>query len=213
MATQNSASLPSSFGDSGFGVSPTGPAGSGGIAADLIEEFTAGKGTTLESGIAAVGTMSTVFHSGGQGAISTTTPGTDTTPVNTETYIVEVVIPYLVTITGIALFNGSAAAGNVQISLADSTGAPIAAALTASTAQSGTAAYQQIPFATPYVAVGPQKYFVMVQFDTNSTPRFRAHVIGNFGTQKQTAGTYGTFVAFTPALTFTTNQGPICDTY
>lgn len=149
-----------------------------------------------------------------QGAISTTTPGTDTTPVNTETYIAEAFMPANGTVTGVALFNGSAAAGNVKISLANAvSGVPIAAAVTASTAQSGTAAYQLIPFAAPYAAVGPATYLVLVQFDTNTTPRFRTHAIGTCGASKKTGETYGTFTTVTPPTTFTTAVGPMATLY
>jgi hypothetical protein len=48
----------------------------------------------------------------------------------------------------VALLNGSAVAGNVTAILYDSNGGIVANS--ASTAQSGTAAYQQIPFATTY---------------------------------------------------------------
>jgi hypothetical protein len=201
MATQNTATLPSTFGNTGF-VSTTGPDGSGGVA---TQQF--GIGLTGASGGGP-----TVFHAGGVSA-GVAAFGTDTTPVNTECYISEVFIPCFATLTGIALMNGSAAAGNVQISLADNSGVPIAAALTASTAQTGTNVYQLIPFATKYNAAGPTRLFVMVQFDTNSTPRYRSHIAGAFNTQKQTAGTYGTFVAITIANTFTTNVGPVCSTY
>jgi len=101
-------------------------------------------------------------------------------------------------------------AGNVKISLANATtGVPIAAAQTASTAQSGTAAYQLISFVTPYAAVGPATYLVLVQFDTNTTPRFRSHAIGTCGASKKTAEVYGTFTTVTPPTTFTTAVGPI----
>lgn len=160
----------------------------------------------------AVGTAGTVFHSGRVGATSATM-GTDTTPVNTETYIVEINIDVDTTLTGVSILNGSAVAGNMKFSLADSTGAPIAAAQTASTAQSGTAAFQQVPFVTPYVVKGPQKLFVLAQFDTNTTPRYRSHAVGNFGAAKKTGETYGTFTAVTPPTTFTANLGPVCDVY
>lgn len=170
---------------------------------------------TPTGGVAAAGgfVARTVFHSGGSPPVATTT-GTDATPVNTETYIVDVEVTANCTLTGVALLNGSVAAGNVKISLADSsTGAPIAAALTASTAMAGTAAYQRIPFAVPYAAVGPARYLILVQFDTNTTPRYRAHPVGTFGAAKKTGETYGTFTTVTVPSTFTADVAPICSTY
>jgi len=169
---------------------------------------------TPTGGIAATAggaTAPTVYHSGGITAVATTT-GTDVTPSVTETYIVEVFVPFNCTLTGVSILNGSAVVGNVKISLADSTGAPIAAAVTASTAQSGTAAFQKVPFAVPYVAVGPQKFFVLLQHN-NTGNRFRAHAVGNFGASKKTGETYGTFTSVTPPTTFTADLGPICDVY
>src|SRR5262249_36849579 len=142
---------------------------------------------SFPSGVKAGATGPTVFHSGGM-APATTTTGTDTTPVVTESYVSEVFIPVAATITGIAILNGSAAAGNVTVYLADDAGNLLASS--ASTAQSGTAAYQQIPFTAAYTAKGPRKYFIVVQFN-NTSARFRSHILGNFGAAKHTGDTYG----------------------
>jgi hypothetical protein len=151
----------------------------------------------------------TVWHTGGV-APTTTTTGTDTTPAVTETYICRVFIPINGTITGLSLLNGTAAAGNVTAILYDSNGVPVAKS--ASTAQSGTAAYQQIPFAAAYEAVGPGLYFAGFQFDSTSA-RFRTHILGNFTAFKKTGETYGTATTITSPNSFTTGQGPIADTY
>ena len=116
------------------------------------------------------------------------------------------------TLTGIALFNGSDVTGNVTVGLADSTGAPIAAAKSASTAGSGTDAYQLIPFATAYKAVGPASYFIQVQY-SSATARYNCHTLGTHGVLVQTAQTYGTFASFTPPTTFVTNVANICGLY
>jgi hypothetical protein len=140
------------------------------------------------------------------------TDGTEVTCVATTTYVAEVFVPSNMTVTGVALVNATAVAGNVQVGLADSTGAPITAALSASTAASGTAAYQRVPFATAYAAKGPATYYVQLQCN-NTGYKFRAHTVGDFGTQSQTSGTYGTFASFTPAGTFTTAVGPVASFY
>lgn len=151
----------------------------------------------------------TVFHSGSS-APDTTTTGTDTTPVITEEYVSEVFVHLNAQLTGIAILNGSVASGNVTVILYDSNGAIVANS--ASTAQSGTAAYQKIPFASAYFAKGPAKYFIGLQVD-NTTARFRTHILGNFGAAKKTAQTYGTLTTLTPPTTFTTGLGPIADVY
>lgn len=165
---------------------------------------------TQSGGVVIAGTAPKVFHSGGVGANSATM-GTDTTPVATETYIVEVYVPVNTTLTGVSILNGSAVAGNMRISLADSTGVPIAAALTASTAASGTAAFQKVPFAVAYAAQAG-KYHILLQ-NNNTGNRFRSHAVGNFGASKKTGETFGTFTTVTAPTTFTADLGPVCDLY
>lgn len=151
---------------------------------------------------------STVFHSGGVPPVATTT-GTDTTPVTTETYISEIFVPHNVTVTGAAILNGSAVAGNVTIHLYDANGKPVIS--TASTAQSGTAAYQKIAFSATKKLVGPARYFIGLQCN-NTLARFRSHPLGNFIAGKKTGETYGTATAITTS-TFTADLGPIADLY
>ena len=140
------------------------------------------------------------------------TDGTDTTPSATETYIAEVLVPGpgSVTITGISLFNGSANAGNIQLALADSAGNIVAQ--TASTAASGTDAYQDVPLTAAYTAVGPATYYVLLQ-NNNTSNRFNSHTFGRFGASKKTGETFGTFTTITPPTTFTTALGPIATLY
>lgn len=152
---------------------------------------------------------STVWHTGGIGANSTTM-GTDTTPVATEEYVAEVFVPHNCASTGIAVLNGSAVAGNMQCALYDSNGALMAT--TASTAASGTAAFQQVPWTAVQQLRGPAKYYVGVQ-NNNTSNRLRTHAIGNFGASKKTSQTYGTFTALTVPTTFTAAQGPVADLY
>jgi hypothetical protein len=161
---------------------------------------------------AATGTaIPNTIHTGGRPA-TVSTDGTDTTPSVTETYYAQVFVPANMTVTGVALFNGSAVAGNVRISMLTSAGVPIAAALTASTAQSGTDAYQRIPFASPWAAVGPATYYVAVQFN-NTGARFNSHVFGDFVAGKKTGETFGTFTTVTVGTTFTASLGPYASLY
>lgn len=149
-------------------------------------------------------------HTGNQPAITTTTPGTDTTPSTTESYLCELHLIGNATVTGIALFNGSAVAGNVTVYLTNIAGTNLASS--ASTAQSGTAAYQLIPFSSPLSAKGPATYYVVVQFN-NTGARFRSHAIGSFGAGKLTSTTYGVFPTITAPTTFTASLGPIASLY
>lgn len=166
--------------------------------------------TTVTGGIVPPGTASTVYHTGGIGA-NVAAFGTDTTPVVTETYICEVEVPHNATLTGLSVLNGSAVSGNIQVGLANSAGAVVASSAS-TTAGSGTNAYQQIPFSTTYAAVGPAKYFALVQYSA-TTARYRTHVLGNFGANKKTSETYGTLTTVTPPTTFATAGAIVADTY
>lgn len=150
------------------------------------------------------------FHTG-EVAPMTTTSGNDTTPVVTEVYVARVFVPANTTITGLALLNGSAVAGNIQGALYNSAG--VLVANTASTAQAGTAAYQQVALTTPYAAKGPASFYIAWSFN-NTGARFRTHILGNFGAGKLTGQVYGTIpTPITVPATFTTNLGPVSDTY
>jgi hypothetical protein len=135
-----------------------------------------------------------------------TTSGTDTTPVITEEYIGEIFVPINCNVTGFSVLNGSAVAGNIQLALYDSNGGIITT--TASTAASGTAAYQAVPFAAVTPLKGPAKYFIGLQ-NSSTSNRFRSHTVGVHGASKKTGQTYGTFTALTPPTTFTTALAPI----
>jgi len=151
-----------------------------------------------------------LFHTGGMPA-RVSTDGTDQTPVATEVYICELFVPCNVKVTGLAIMNGSAVSGNVKVGLANSSGTVIASS--ASTAQSGTDAYQRIAFTNQVTLVGPATYYSLVFVD-NTTARLNAHTFGDFGASKQTGQTYATgFTTITPPTTFTTALGTIASLY
>lgn len=158
----------------------------------------------------ASGLVAPVAWPSGGGAPATATTGTDTTPVVTETYVARVFIPLNVSLTGISILNGSAVAGNIMVALADSNGSVIASS--ASTAASGTAAYQAVPFSAITPVKGPGEYFILLQCN-NTGYRFRSHAVGVFKAGKLTSQTYGTLPAFTPPTSFAADLGPIASTY
>lgn len=171
---------------------------------------------TPTGGVAAAGGFSAAprgLHSQGQKAV-VSTDGNNSTPSTTETYITSMYVPCNMTLTGVKVFNGDNVTGNIRIGLANAvTGAPIAAALTASTAGSGTDAYQTIPFASPYAAVGPANYLVCVQYDS-ATARYNTHTLGTDPCIVQAGTTYGTMPTVSPLPTaFVTNVGNIMSFY
>lgn len=203
----------------GAGI-PTGQTQTGTAAAVLADSTQTISGTktfsaaiTPTGGIAAGGGFAfspRLCHSGGEPAIASTS-GTDATPVITEVYIAEVFVPANCTVTGVAVFNGSVASGNMKVGLANSSGAVVATS--GSTAMSGTDAYQRIDFTSTYAAKGPATYYIL-QFIDNTTARYNTHTVGNFGAGKQTGQTYATgFTTITPPTTFTTALGPIASLY
>jgi hypothetical protein len=169
---------------------------------------------TPTAGVAAAGGFSVSprnWATCGTSGNAATAAFTDQTPVNTEVYIAEVFVPANATITGVALFNGSVASGNVKVGLANSSGANVATS--ASTAVSGTTAYQRVPFTGTYAAKGPATYYVESFYD-NNTVRGTTHTVGDCGASKQTGQTYATgFTTVTPPTTFTTALGPVASLY
>jgi len=163
--------------------------------------------------LSAIGESPRLIHTGGAPATSTSF-GTNTTDVVDGTvYLAEVEVPCNKTVTGVAVFNGTAVAGNGKVMLYDSTGARLA--ISASTAMSGPEAYQSIAFTAPVAIVGPGRYFIGVIFNT-TTHDLRGHTLGAFATGTDAGNTYATdstFATVTVPTTFTTAVGPVASLY
>jgi hypothetical protein len=154
-----------------------------------------------------------LFHTGNLPPTSSTF-GTDTTPTaTTEGYVCAIQIPCNMLLTGIAILNGSAAAGNIRPYLADSTGKIVRNGNNVVAAPA--AGYQRVPFASTYNARGPATYYVILTSNRiDATYKFRSHTFGNFPTARLTGLVYNTPpVSFTPPTTFTANVGPVASLY
>lgn len=179
--------------------------------------ITATGSITSAGGQAQAGSVqSTVYHSGGTApfsGVAATSGATNASIVTTETYVCEVFIPDNTTLTGVSVLNGTAVAGHLNVGLANAAGTVVAKSAT-NVSGSGTSTYQQIPFSATYSAIGPAKYFILLQGD-NTSARYNAHTIGNFGATKVTSETYGTFLttAAYSTTTFTTAIAPVADVY
>lgn len=170
---------------------------------------------TATGGIVAAGgytALPYLVHTGGMKA-TLSTDGTDATPSTTETYVAQIFVPCNMSVTGISIFNGSATgSGNVTGYLMSSDGAA-QIATTASTAISGTDAYQRIAWTGGPIAVkGPATYFLATQYN-NTASRFNTHLFGDFPAGKITSTVYGTFASFTVPTTFTASLGPYASLY
>lgn len=169
----------------------------------------------LRQYIAGVASSAKMIHTGGAPAKSFT-EGTDTTPVNTEFYFVEIEVKTNMFVTGVSVLNGSAVSGNLKVGLFDGAGNLLI--ISPSTAQAGVNTYQRVPFNTGvgsggYAIQVPATYYVGVFVD-NSTARIRTHAAGDFGADKKTGQVYATgFTAITPPATFTAGRGPIASLY
>lgn len=170
-----------------------------------LEAYFDSTGQGVASGVAP-----TVFHVGGVAPVAVAS-GTATAAVNTNTSICEVFVPVNTTLTGVKWLGNASSTGNVQFSLATSAGVPITAAQTASTATTTTANYQTAAFATPYVALGPRKFFILMQ--NSAANNWQGIILGNFGAALKTSEVFGTFTTVTPPTTFTTVTCPYMDVY
>lgn len=142
---------------------------------------------------------------------ATSAAGTNATPSITETYLCAVTMPGSGTITGFALFNGTAVTDAATVYLTDAAGTLLAT--TASTTTAGADTLQRIAFATPYANPKAQTFFILVQFN-GTTSRFNTHPFGNFPAGKLTSTVYGTFpTGFTVPTTFTADLGPMGGLY
>lgn len=177
---------------------------------------------TPTGGIAAAGGFSAkpmgLIHTGGVPVMATTDGTNNTSNSAGNMYLSAVVVPANMTITGARMYNGTAVAGNGKIALFSWDGATTLTrvAVTASTAMSGTTAYQSIAFASPYAAVGPAVYWVGAIFD-DTTHDLRTHALGTFPCEAVSGLTYGTDSTFATltivGTTFNANTGLFISLY
>ena len=184
--------------------------------ADEIDSINLTNGIDLSTAAGGVRPATGLWHTGGHGA-QISSDGVDSTPVITEIYVATLVIPLTILATGIAIFNGSAVSGNFKVGLFNQAGTLLRAS--ASTAQSGTDAYQSAPFATngsgaaaTTVVLPTGTYHIGLIFD-NTTSRFNAHGVGVFPDSKVTGATFATAMTsanltITPPTSFTAASLP-----
>lgn len=169
---------------------------------------------TPTGGVAAAGgfSQSPRCVSTGNRSVTSLTAPHSTAFVTTDTYIAELFVEGNMTITGAAVLMGTTAGnGHISVALADSTGKVVASSATTTTTGTATT-FTKVAFSSPYAAVGPATYYLLVQGDSTSD-FLGTHVAGVFGASLKTSETYGTFTTVTPPTTFTANQGPIADLY
>lgn len=143
--------------------------------------------------------------------ITALTNGTDTTPVAGTVYYATLPILASTRVTGAAVLNGTAVAGNITYALYDAGGNVIGS--TASTAQSGTAVFQSIAFSSK-ITLDPGIYAISLSCSSTSA-RFRSIAAATNLPQYtgSATGTYGTLAAITFPSSFTADVGPYMHLY
>lgn len=150
-------------------------------------------------------------NTGGTAYTALNTNGT--TLSATTQYCSEIDIPSTRYLTGLAILNGTTAAGTDKhiVALYDAGGNLLANSATAGTASATASNFQQIAFTSKFLAVGPGLYFACMQTN-GTTDTVRMVVTGVQGdaflTKGVTGQTFGTLAAFTAPTTFTTAVGP-----
>lgn len=186
--------------------------------------------TTPIGGVAPAGGTTIVLarpgciHTGGVPS-NATGNGVDATPVNTEIYYSEFLIPCTVgPVTGIAFHKGSIVnTDSVHMAILDADGALVSGTATGAVAIASTVdVYQKVPFTDSLDSLaGPATYYVAIIFSGN-TDRYNAHgdaTLENCLPQNMVAGkitsqTYGAIPSTNAlTLTFTKDLGPIASLY
>lgn len=142
-----------------------------------------------------------LFNTGGQAALTASSPGANTLLGSATTYFAEVAVPMACTINGIAPFNGTTAAATTFVYLSTASGALLGSG---TATMSGASAYQRITFSAS-VPVAANTYYVGIQ--NSGTGSYFTHAVGNFGaaTITSSAGVYPTTTVM--PTTFTASKG------
>lgn len=168
--------------------------------------------TTLTGGLVAttLARLSTIPI----GSVAYGSLGTSAVHVAGTLYYTEIWLPANKTITGISVLNGATVGtDNLIVALYSNAGALLASSALAGTLSAGANAFQDIAFTAPYAAVGPGRYWVVVQCNgtTATTRRIAASTFLN--RTGSAVGVFGTLAAITPPTTFTADVGPIAAVY
>lgn len=177
---------------------------------------TASGTTSPQGGVVPNGYTSTPFTTFATWQTPTLTSGTSTTPSATTVYLAQVVIPFNVTLTGIAVNNaGTCGTNSYVVALFNAAGTPLANSATAGTLCSGTSAWQKIAFTGTVAVVGPGIYYVGLYMNGTTDRFYTIPAIGAYAglAGVQTGQTFGTVASITPLTTFTAGDGPVAYTY
>jgi hypothetical protein len=168
--------------------------------------------TTLTGGIVAstLARISTIPI----GPVAYGSLGTSAVHVAGTLYYTEIWIPANKTITGISVLNGATAGtDNLIVALYSNAGVLLASSALAGTLSAGANAFQDIAFTAPYAAIGPGRYWVVVQCNGTTATTRRIAASTYLNRAGSAVGVFGTLAAITPPTTFTADVGPIAAVY
>lgn len=167
--------------------------------------FDATQAVTQSGGLAKTGRSR--FITASIGAVAYSSMGTSVSCSANSMYISEVTIDRNIVLTGIGVLNGAQAAGNSIYALYDSAGNVVAS--TASTANSGLNAFQEISFTATYSAL-PGRYWI-VAMANNASHTYRCIATNTFRdtlTSVQLAGGFAGPTTITVPTTVAADSGP-----
>ena len=144
------------------------------------------------------------------GTVALASIATDVASVAGTIYYSEIFLPANKICTGIGLLNGTTVGTDLVIyGLASSTGALLANTALAGTLSATADVFQQIAFTAPYTAVGPARYFLLLQVNgtTACHQKIAASTFRNFASS--VAGVFGTLADITPPTSTVADKGPI----
>lgn len=146
------------------------------------------------------------------GTVAYASIGTNTTDVNGQWWLTDIIIPRDQVIGTVGfLQGGTATTDNVLAAIFDAAGNPIANSNTAGVTLSGANTFAERAMLTPVLLRGGQTYFVGIQGNGTAAGAIQTIPTGVYiGLRAGTsAGTFGTIPRVTVPTSFTTNNAPV----
>jgi len=137
--------------------------------------------------------------------------GNATTYISGQVFLMNIFVPFDMTVTNINVLNGGTVGTNACIVvLYNSAGTVLRTSALAGATTAGANAFQTYALTSSIAVQGPGRYFVGIQCNgaTDNVRTVAASTFAGLVTQSN-AGVFATIPAITPPTTFTANVGPI----
>lgn len=149
------------------------------------------------------------------GPVARASMGTDGVSVAGTVYFADMHLPEAMTVTGIAVLNGTTSVGTdkVIVALFDEAGNRLATSALAGTLAAGADAFQEVPL-TAAISIPKGRYWIGLQVEGTTTPHQRIAANAYLNSTGSVVGVFGTIPAtITPTTTTTADKGPIAYLY